>query len=68
MIKKDAPTGVAEGGVNHNAGLCTAFRALADVLRAKGDDPPGNTRYDTILDMGAKLQCCTNFTCFCVHT
>ena len=37
VIKKDAPTGVAEGGVNHNEGLCTAFRALADLLRAKGN-------------------------------
>jgi hypothetical protein len=36
MIKKAAPTGVAEGGVNHNEALCTALKALADVFEAKG--------------------------------
>lgn len=64
MIKKDAPTGVAEGGVNHNEGLCTAFRALADLLRAKGDDLPGNTRCNALSDMEAKLQCCAKHLVF----
>ncbi|DBA94786.1 TPA: hypothetical protein ACH3X1_002331 [Trebouxia sp. C0004] len=36
VIKKAAPTGVAEGGVNHNEALCTALKALADVFEAKG--------------------------------
>jgi len=36
VVKKAAPTGVAEGGVNRNEALCAAFRALADVHDAKG--------------------------------
>ena len=36
VIKKAAPSGVAEGGVNHNEALCTALKALADVFEAKG--------------------------------
>ncbi|DBA85139.1 TPA: hypothetical protein ACH3X2_005859 [Trebouxia sp. C0005] len=36
VVKKAAPTGVAEGGVNHNEALCTALKALADVYEAKG--------------------------------
>lgn len=36
VVKKAAPTGVAEGGVNHNEALCAAFRALAEIHDAKG--------------------------------
>ena len=56
MIKKDAPVGVAEGGVNHNEGLCTAFRALADLLRARGDDLPGITCCNAVTDMVSVAQ------------
>ena len=38
-VKKAVPTGVAEGGVNHNEAMCAAFLALADVHDAKGDCP-----------------------------
>lgn len=36
-IKKEVPTGVQEGGVNHNEEMCMAFEALAEILKAKGD-------------------------------
>lgn len=36
-IKKEAATGVQEGGINHNEEMCAAFTALAELLKAKGD-------------------------------
>ncbi|KAL3163075.1 hypothetical protein ABBQ32_009495 [Trebouxia sp. C0010 RCD-2024] len=36
LIKKEAASGPSGDGVNHNAGLCMAFLALADLQNAKG--------------------------------
>ena len=60
MIKKEAPTGVPEGGVNHNEGLCLAFRALANLLEAKGDCHAGNKHWRAVWTWVSRFYCYIN--------